>query len=80
MEFFPGTQERVRNSRGKRAISVRVTEVLLYSVMRFWDHKHARPLNLTKCRLSKNMIYSCNIKQLVEKNYHKKMEVIGKSQ
>ena len=30
MGFFPGTQERVRNSRGKRAISVRATEVLLY--------------------------------------------------
>ena len=29
-EFFLGTQERVRNSRGKRAISVRVIEVLLY--------------------------------------------------
>ena len=29
MEFFQGTQERVRNSRGKRAISVRATEVLL---------------------------------------------------
>ena len=31
--FFPGTQERVRNSRGKRAISVRATdsEVLLYT-------------------------------------------------
>ena len=28
--FFPGTQERVRNSRGKQAISVRATEVLLY--------------------------------------------------
>ena len=28
--FFLGTQERVRNSRGKRAISVRATEVLLY--------------------------------------------------
>ena len=28
--FFQGTQERVRNSRGKRAISVRATEVLLY--------------------------------------------------
>ena len=27
---FLGTQERVRNSRGKRAISVRATEVLLY--------------------------------------------------
>ena len=27
--LFLGTQERVRNSRGKRAISVRATEVLL---------------------------------------------------
>ena len=27
--FYQGTQERVRNSRGKRAISVRATEVLL---------------------------------------------------
>ena len=30
MEFFLGTQEQVRNIRGKRAISVRATEVLLY--------------------------------------------------
>ena len=29
MEFFQETQERVRNSRGKRAISVRATEALL---------------------------------------------------
>ena len=28
--FFQGTPERVRNSRGKRAISVRAIEVLLY--------------------------------------------------
>ena len=28
--FAMGTQERVRNSRGKRAISVRAIEVLLY--------------------------------------------------
>ena len=28
--FFQGTQERVRNSRGKRAISVRAIEVQLY--------------------------------------------------
>ena len=28
-DFCQGTQERVRNSRGKRAISVRATEVLL---------------------------------------------------
>ena len=29
-DFFQGTQERVRNSRGKQAISVRAIEVLLY--------------------------------------------------
>ena len=36
-DFFHGTQERVRNSRGKRAISVRVTEdlsTILHSVTR----------------------------------------------
>ena len=32
MGFFQGTQERVRNSRGKRAISVRAIEVRLYTV------------------------------------------------
>ena len=31
MGFFPGTQERVRNSRGKRASSARANEVLLYN-------------------------------------------------
>ena len=30
MGFFQGTQERVRNSRGKRAISVRATDSLPY--------------------------------------------------
>ena len=30
MDFVLGTQERVRNSRGKQAIGVRATEVLLY--------------------------------------------------
>ena len=30
LDFFQGTQERVRNSHGKRAISVRATEVILY--------------------------------------------------
>ena len=30
-KFFQGTPERVRNSHGERAISVRATEVLLYS-------------------------------------------------
>ena len=31
--FFQGTQERVRNSRGKRAISVRAIQVLPYIEM-----------------------------------------------
>ena len=31
-DFFLETQERVRNSRGKRAISIRATEVLLYKL------------------------------------------------
>ena len=30
--FFQGTEERVRNRRGRRAISVRATKVLLYYV------------------------------------------------
>ena len=32
-DYFLGTQERGRNSRGKRAISVRAIEVLLYIVV-----------------------------------------------
>ena len=31
---FQGTKERVRNSRGRRAISVRATEVLLYIILK----------------------------------------------
>ena len=33
MEFFLWTQERVRNSRGKRAISVRAIEFLQYLIL-----------------------------------------------
>ena len=32
MGFFQGTQKRDRNGHGKRAISVRATDVLLYNV------------------------------------------------
>ena len=35
MGFFLGTQARVRNSHGKRVISVRATEVLLYKLNLF---------------------------------------------
>ena len=38
-DFFLGTQERVRNSRGKRAISVRATEVLLYKGIALYGDK-----------------------------------------
>ena len=43
MGFFQKTQERVRNSRGKRAISVRATEILLYIIFR--DSKEKQPIN-----------------------------------
>ena len=33
--FLLGTKERVRNSRGKRAIGVRATEVLLYNCINY---------------------------------------------
>ena len=38
MGFLLGTQERVRNIRGTRAISVRATEVLLYVLLLFVHH------------------------------------------
>ena len=37
MDYFLGTQEEVRNSRGKRAISVRAIEVLLYAHLISYD-------------------------------------------
>ena len=47
-DSFQGTQERIRNSRGKRAISVRATEVLLYVVRdmeTFMSHHMESKLN-----------------------------------
>ena len=41
--FFQGTQERVRDSRDKRAIRVRATEVLLYMIA-----KYLQQLQITK--------------------------------
>ena len=38
-DFFLRTKERVQNSRGKRAISVRATEVLLYTTCFLLEHK-----------------------------------------
>ena len=37
MGFFQGTQERVRNSHSKRAISVRATEVQQYLLNYFYN-------------------------------------------
>ena len=42
MEIFQGTQERVRNCRGNRAISVRTTEGLLYFVGVNYMYKNRR--------------------------------------
>ena len=42
-DLFQRTQERVRNSRGKRAISVRAIEVLLYLII-FCDGNYVRYL------------------------------------
>ena len=48
MFSFQGTKERVRNSRGKRAISVRATEVLLYNQkIRVYDTCLLLQLNVT---------------------------------
>ena len=64
--FFEGTEERVRNSRGKRAISVRAIEVLLYltrketdgfyflSFLGFWETRHI----INRCLL---LLYMCII-------------------
>ena len=38
LRFFQGTQERVRNSRGKQAIGVRATAGLLYTAFIKSDH------------------------------------------
>ena len=43
LDLFQGTQERVRNIRGRRAISVRATEVLLYNEN---ENLHQEPLKL----------------------------------
>ena len=42
--LYQGTQERVRNSRGERAISVRATEVLLYYSKFARDRYHVNPI------------------------------------
>ena len=47
-DFFQGTQGRVRNSRGKRAINVRATEVLLYNDNRHSTIQHIKEAGRTK--------------------------------
>ena len=66
-DFFPGTQERVRNSHGKCAISVQATEVLLY--LQFFDRQYLfRPTILLYSNnetghklLQQNIVLSLNI-------------------
>ena len=54
MGFFQGTQERVRNSRGKQAISVRATEVLLYIFhFIFLIHKYSFKITLSLSLMSR---------------------------
>ena len=50
LEFFQGTQERVRNSRGKRAISVRATEGLLYMPSPEGEQKNVLWSDLSCCK------------------------------
>ena len=48
--FFLRTQERVRNSHGKQAISVRATEVLLYfAILAFYITVHSAMKFWSKC-------------------------------
>ena len=56
--FFLGTQERVRNSRGKRAISVRAIEVLLY--LQFLLSNRIQNLSLTSTVIS-NCLNACDV-------------------
>ena len=51
MGLFLGTQKHVRNSRSKRAISVRATEVLLYSYKQI-----QRATVLDKLKLCRNVL------------------------
>ena len=42
MCLLQGTQERFRNSRGKRAINIRATEVLLYSDQERFNYRKSQ--------------------------------------
>ena len=60
-DYFQGTQERVRNSRGKRAISVRAIEVLLYcdlsSEPSHWDSSIEGSQHMFLLRNKKNYLW-----------------------
>ena len=58
-DYFLGTQKRVRISRGKRAISVRATEVLLY-YQRNVQSQLAKPL-LRIVSQNKKVLFDSNI-------------------
>ena len=47
--FVQGTQERIRNSRGKRAISVRAIEVLLFDLQQYGQLNNSCPLWFLFC-------------------------------
>ena len=64
--FFLGTQERVRNSRGKRVISVRANEVLLYflysmgtfSGKQFYFYRFAFPIHRAQLFSEQTLFYN----------------------
>ena len=63
--FFQRTEERVRNSRGRRAISVRATEVLLYPLSSVSDADQERKWIMPEIRFTTwaNGITECLFKQ-----------------
>ena len=63
-DFFQGTQERVWNSRGKRAISVQATEVLLYTKNVAPHHYHHHHTSIHKNNFGKTIQKRDNNKRI----------------
>ena len=74
MGLFQGTQEQVRNIRGKRAISVRATEVLLYLVRR---QLHAMLIFYEILLLLFELSPVVVLQSICSKNFYNKMIILG---
>ena len=61
--FFPRTQARVRNSHGKRAISVRAIEVLLYKLSRV-RFKYSNDVSDFNIRVYRSVNYFANLTEI----------------